>query len=116
MAAEAAIRSAGWPTDPAQIPADLQLFTVDEAAAILRCKPSWLRERARCRKVPFTMLGGAYRFTGRHLGDIIRQFEITPGAEQRPASAPRRRTRETTASVPAVTPLRARPPQRRRSA
>ncbi|MCO5973753.1 helix-turn-helix domain-containing protein [Actinoallomurus soli] len=43
------------------------LHTPDEAAEKLRCKPSWLKEQARKRRIPFTFIGGAYRFTDAHL-------------------------------------------------
>jgi len=38
------------------------LYT-DEAAAILRVTKSWLERQAAARRVPFTKLGGGYRFT-----------------------------------------------------
>jgi excisionase family DNA binding protein len=57
------------------------VHTLDEAAAILRVKPSWLERQAAARKIPFTMLGGSYHFTSDHLLAIIRQFERCPAAE-----------------------------------
>ena len=59
----------------------ITVHTLDEAAAILRVKPSWLERQAAARKIPFTMLGGSYRFTPDHLIAIIRQFERRPAAE-----------------------------------
>jgi excisionase family DNA binding protein len=59
----------------------IAVHTLDEAAAILRVKPSWLERQAAARKIPFTMLGGSYRFTSDHLIAIIRQFEKRPPAE-----------------------------------
>jgi excisionase family DNA binding protein len=60
-------------------PADiLSIHTVEEAAAILRVKPSWLERQAAARKVPFTMLGGSYRFTAAHLAAIVQLHEQTP--------------------------------------
>ena len=47
--------------------ASIAVHTLDEAAAILRVKPSWLERQAAARKIPFTMLGGSYRFTSDHL-------------------------------------------------
>jgi len=58
--------------------APIAVHTLDEAAAILRVKPSWLERQAAARKIPFTMLGGSYRFTSDHLMVIIRQFERRP--------------------------------------
>ena len=49
----------------------LAVYTIDEAAVILRVKPSWLERQAAARKIPFTMLGGSYRFTADHLAAIV---------------------------------------------
>jgi excisionase family DNA binding protein len=54
------------------------VYTLDEAADILRVKPSWLERHAAARKIPFTMLGGGYRFTADHLIAIVRQYEERP--------------------------------------
>ena len=56
----------------------LRLYTAEEAAAILRVKQSWLERQAADRKIPFTMLGGSYRFTSAHLEQIIRLHEQAP--------------------------------------
>ena len=56
----------------------LRLHTAEEAAAILRVKQSWLERQAADRKIPFTMLGGSYRFTSAHLEQIIRLHEQAP--------------------------------------
>ena len=61
--------------------APIAVHTLDEAAAILRVKPSWLERQAAARKIPFTMLGGSYHFTSDHLIAIIRRFEQRPTAE-----------------------------------
>jgi excisionase family DNA binding protein len=61
--------------------ASIAVHTLDEAAAILRVKPSWLERQAAARKIPFTMLGGSYHFTADHLIAIIRQFEQLPTVE-----------------------------------
>jgi hypothetical protein len=61
--------------------ASIAVHTLDEAAAILRVKPSWLERQAAARKIPFTMLGGSYHFTSDHLITIIRQYERRPAAE-----------------------------------
>lgn len=112
--AQGAVRASGRPNEPAL--AGLQVYTMAESAEILRCTASWLEEKARRREIPFVMLGGSYRLTAAHLVEIVQQFEVTPGAEKRPTSTPRRRVHETATPTPAVTPLRARPPQRLRRA
>jgi excisionase family DNA binding protein len=70
---------------------ELVLYTKHEAAEILRVKVSWLERRAAARQIPFTMLGGAYRFTPEHLAKIIQLSE--PGAAAANAGAPRREQR-----------------------
>jgi len=56
----------------------LTLYTAEEAAVILRVKKSWLERQAAARKIPFTMLGGGYRFTSAHLSAIVRMHEQAP--------------------------------------
>ena len=90
--------------------APITVYTLDEAATILRVKPSWLERQAAARKIPFTMLGGCYHFTAEHLAAIVRQYE------QRPVTAsvdesPRPATRQATQLLNdiKVKPLRPRP-------
>jgi excisionase family DNA binding protein len=79
--------------------APVAVHTLDEAAAILRVRPSWLERQAAARKIPFTMLGGAYRFTAEHLAAIIRQYE------QRPALTSAGESARTTERRPRATQL-----------
>jgi len=88
------------------------LYTAEEAAEILRVKRSWLERQSAARKVPFTMLGGAYRFSLAHLVAIIQMHEQAPdplteirGLEGR---APRRRAPQRSSSRESA-PLRPRP-------
>ena len=67
----------------------LAIHTLDEAAAILRVKPSWLERQAAARKIPFTMLGGSYRFTADHLAAIVAQHENRPAPPDPFTSEPR---------------------------
>ena len=96
----------------------ITVHTLDEAAAILRVKPGWLQRRAAARKIPFTMLGGAYHFTAEHVAEIVRINEKLPAAT-RESRATRSKTQERQASE-TVTMLRPRPrpdgPRRRRTA
>jgi hypothetical protein len=98
--------------------APIAVHTLGEAAVILRVKPSWLQRRAAARKIPFTMLGGAYHFTAEHIAEIVRMNEKLPAATGEPEAA-RRRTRERQASE-TVTMLSPRPrpdgPRRKRTA
>jgi excisionase family DNA binding protein len=89
------------------------VYTVAEAAVLLRVRESWLERQAAARRIPFTMLAGSYRFTGDHLIQIVRMHESRPAVEASPAEpAGRRRPRAARGkAVPAggVTPLRPRP-------
>jgi len=96
----------------------LAIYTAHEAAAMLRVKPSWLERQAAARTIPFTMLGGSYRFTAEHLAAIVAQHENQPappspvGTEPH-AHKPRETSRRGDSPAPA---LRPRPVARRRPA
>jgi excisionase family DNA binding protein len=67
------------------------VHTAEEAAEILKVKQSWLERQAAARKIPFTMLGGSYRFSDRHLAEIVQMNEMPPAPVARgrfPASSP----------------------------
>lgn len=90
--------------------AALTVHTLTEAAAILRVKQSWLERQAAARKIPFTMLGGAYRFTAAHLLEIVRLHESAPAVESRDCGTePRPQQRRQVAEPLMPTPLRPRP-------
>jgi excisionase family DNA binding protein len=92
------------------------LYTAAEAAEILRVKQSWLERQAAARKIPFTMLGGAYRFTADHLALIVQTYEMVPSPSggARDGRSRSQRTRKPAQAVRSdVAPLRPRPPSRR---
>lgn len=95
------------------------LHTTAEAAAILRVKQSWLEKQAAARRIPFTMLGGAYRFTDDHLDQIVCLNEKVPGSERhnnRHRGERARRLQTTTAqSVAPLLKPRPRPAPKRRT-
>jgi hypothetical protein len=91
-------QTALWPSSHGA----LAVYTLDEAAAILRVKPSWLQRRAAARDIPFAMLGGSYHFTADHLAAIVTQHENHPATPDHAAAAP---SRPAAARRPAV-PLR----------
>lgn len=65
-----------------------EAYTPEEAAARLRCKPSWLRTKAEKREIPFSMIAGQYRFTDDHIAWILDHFEETPRAPAQLVPAP----------------------------
>jgi len=86
------------------------VYTLAEAAQLLKVRESWLERQAAARRIPFTMLAGSYRFTGDHLVQIVRMHEKKPAAETWPP-AERGRPRAIPGSpspMDGVTPLRAR--------
>lgn len=91
-----------------------RLHTAKEVADALGVSESWVKDQARRRKIPFTLVGGTYRFTAAHLDQIIEIFEQRPASTPGPvATAPRRRAQTQPQSANAVVPLQARPPRRR---
>ena len=90
----------------------LLMHTTEEAARLLKVKRSWLERQAAARKIPFSMLGGSYRFSDRHLAEIIRLNEVTPVPAARDASGPariRRSGRPIAEPASTIAPLRPRP-------
>lgn len=86
------------------------VYTADEAAKVLRVKKSWLERQAAARKIPFSMLGGGYRFTDGDLADILRITKQSP-REPEAAIRPRRVPRQRAVDGQSVTVLRPRPRQ-----
>jgi excisionase family DNA binding protein len=88
------------------------LHTAEEAALLLKVKKSWLERQAAARKIPFTMLGRSYRFSDRHLAEIVRINEVTPVPVTRDLAPPPRSRRNPAhpgAAATAIAPLRPRP-------
>ncbi|WP_150236570.1 helix-turn-helix domain-containing protein [Nocardiopsis quinghaiensis] len=55
-----------------------EVFTPEEAAALLRVPESWLRKRASARQVPCTFIGKHLRFSSSDLEQIIRSGHRAP--------------------------------------
>jgi len=100
-------RTGGQPDAP------VRLYSPAEIAKALGCSEWWVKEQARKRRIPFTWIGGSYRFTNEHLTEIIRIFEKRPkpgsAAEIQVSSAPAPRVARTTTTT---IRLKARPPKR----
>lgn len=86
------------------------IHTKAEAAVILRVTESWLERHAAARKIPFTMLGGAYHFTAEHITEIVRMNEKLPAIGESERPKPTRGVRRPV-SRGNVAPLRPRPRQ-----
>ncbi len=88
-----------------------RVHTPEEAAEILKVRKGWLERQAAARKIPFTMLGGCYRFSDRHLAEIVRMYEQIPTPRERPEPpSPRRNTTAKGTTAPnLMAPLRSRP-------
>jgi len=56
----------------------VEVFTPQEAAAVLKVPESWLRKRASARQVPCTFIGKHLRFSSSDLEQIIRAGHRAP--------------------------------------
>lgn len=93
------------------------LYRPGEVAKRLRCSEWWVKEQARKRRIPYSWIGGSYRFTEEHIKEIIRIFHVEPiQPTDRPAARIVTPVVERSTSVATVTPLRARVPRRAQAA
>ena len=94
------------PSGPLHLPADV--------AKMLQCSEWWVKEQARKRRIPFSLIGGSYQFTDEHVAEVIHLFEQHPESHNTvPASTARvapMRTRSP--SLGGADVLRARVPRR----
>jgi hypothetical protein len=80
---------------------------------MLQCSEWWIKEQARKRRIPFSLIGGSYRFTDEHIAEVIRLFEQRPESDSAgtvTAVGSGRKRSPTTSEASA--PLRARVPRR----
>lgn len=61
-----------------------EIYTIVEAARLLRVPEGWLRKKVTAGVVPHTRLGKHVRFTAAHLAQIIADGEPTPYLEASP--------------------------------
>ena len=62
---------------------DIEFFEPAEAAALMRCTESWLRDGATSGKFPHACWGkGKIIFTSEHIREIARLSEILPGGAE----------------------------------
>ncbi|MGW2599254.1 DNA-binding protein [Streptomyces klenkii] len=113
-------RQVGGASEPSHAPSRTadsglpRLFTPAEVAVAIGCSDWWVKEQARKHRVPFTRLGGAYRFTADHFAEIIRLFEERPPGVRSSASTPMVATRPELSrrAMPASVQLRPKRPRR----
>lgn len=99
---------------PAEASALPRLYGPSEIATAIGCSEWWVKEQARRRRIPYTRLGGSYRFTADHLDEIIRLFEERPERTTRQRAAAVRRYKGAPQGVQfpeSALRLRARPPR-----
>jgi hypothetical protein len=97
-----------------------ELLKPRDVAKALKCSEWWVKEQARRGRIPFSWIGGSYRFTRDHLQEIIRVFEHRPVAATSEAVTTHRRSTRTrtggraagAARAPQANRLKARPPRR----
>ncbi|GAA0907702.1 hypothetical protein Vau01_014180 [Virgisporangium aurantiacum] len=91
------------------------LYRPIEVARLLGCSEWWVKEQARKRRIPFSWIGGSYRFTDDHVNAIVEIFEKQPTFSATPV--PRKpATQGRPAESADATQLKARAPRRLRSA
>ncbi|GGH94719.1 hypothetical protein GCM10007170_18570 [Arthrobacter liuii] len=62
---------------------DIEFFEPAEAAALMRCTESWLRDGATSGRFPHACWGkGKIIFTSEHIREIARLSEILPGGTE----------------------------------
>jgi hypothetical protein len=92
-----------------------RLYSPAEVARALGCSEWWVKEQARNRRIPFSWIGGSYRFTAGHLLEIVKAFEVRPvPAAPSTSSVDRTPRRRPYRPAAAATRLQARPPRRSR--
>lgn len=85
-----------------------------DVAKMLQCSEWWVKEQARKRRIPFSLIGGSYRFTDEHVAEVIRLFEEHPESNNTvPGTAARvAPVRKRSPSLSGADSLRARVPRR----
>lgn len=73
----------------------VELFTIGEAALLLRVPESWLRKKVSARSVPHTRMGKHVRLTSDHLQQIVTNGESCVATPIRPATGLSTRARRT---------------------
>ena len=73
-------RTRGRRRDNDQTP---QLLKPRDVATALGCSEWWVKEQARTGRIPFSWIGGSYRFTHEHLHEIITPSSTAPPSRRR---------------------------------
>jgi hypothetical protein len=73
---------------PLEVSMDIEFFEPAEAAALMRCTESWLRDGATSGRFPHACWGkGKIIFTSEHILEIAKLSEILPGSRSSSLSA-----------------------------
>lgn len=88
------------------------LYRPAEVARMLRCSEWWVREQARNRRIPFSWIGGSYRFTDEHVTEIVRLSEVVPTPRASSTVGESAGPRNVAQPDPPKTRLKARTPRR----
>jgi hypothetical protein len=76
-------------------PVEIEFFEPAEAAALMRCTESWLRDGATSGRFPHACWGkGKIIFTSEHILEIAKLSEILPGSSASPLSVNRPAAKE----------------------
>ncbi len=82
-------------------------------AKALHCSEWWVKEQARRGRIPFSKIGGRYRFTAEHFAEIMRIFESRPAESGSTVTAATpAQPRQAAQAAAVVTRLKARTPRR----
>lgn len=92
------------------------LYRPAEVAKMLRCSEWWIKEQARKRRIPFSWIGGSYRFTDEHVKEIVHLFEERPASDSVSAVDAEAGSRPGVKRDPPKTRLQARTPRKARKA
>jgi hypothetical protein len=96
---------------------DVRIYTADEAAVMLRCTVSWLKEQARLGGIGSVLIANKVHFTQAHIDEFLRRNDRPATAAAAPVRTRAARTAEPAARpvpLPPVVQLRAKVPRRMR--
>jgi hypothetical protein len=97
-------------------PARPVLHRATDVARLLDCSEWWVKEQARNRRIPYSWIGGSYRFTDQHIVEIVRRFEVLPTEDLASSAVASHKFGFSKEDGAQVVQLKARTPRRARNA